>query len=152
MHHRGKLGGHPHFHLFEDQRPVGEAPEPDVLTVRHAETAGVLRRHVDMALGHDQAPLQADHPLPMAHGEARSTLDIPGETHRGRDPQGHRVGQGDLRLTLAPFRPEYHHTLQFSLGALQGQALGAGVLPRLREILDPVELIARAEQGLQIAP
>ena len=56
--------------------------------VRHAEAGGVLRRHVNVALGHNQAAAQAEHPVPVAEGEARGALRIAGEAHRRGEPQG----------------------------------------------------------------
>lgn len=88
-----KTGGYPHLHVLEHQRAAGKALEAHPLPVRHAEAGGVLRRHVNVALGHNQAAAQAEHPVPVAEGEARGALRIAGEAHRRGEPQGHRIGE-----------------------------------------------------------
>ena len=152
MHHRGKLGGYPHLHVLEHQRAAGKALEAHPLPVRHAEAGGVLRRHVNVALGHNQAAAQAEHPVPVAEGEAGGALRIAGEAHRRGEPQGHRIGEGDLHLALRALRAQNHHVLQAPPGPLQCHPLGAGELPRLGQVFRPVEPVARAEQGLHIGP
>lgn len=59
---------------------------------------------MNVALGHNQAAAQAEHPVPVAEGEAGGALRIAGEAHRRGEPQGHRIGEGDLHLALRAFR------------------------------------------------
>ena len=150
MHHGGELFGHSDLHLLKDQRTARKGPQAHVLLVGHAKEAGVLRSDVDVPLGDDKPLRETNFPVPVPDGDPRRPLDAARDTHRRGDSQRHRVGEGDLHLALAPLRPQDHHILQLPLGSGEGHPLGAGELPRLAQILHPVQLVAPAEECLQI--
>ena len=107
---------------------------------------------MDVALGHDEPPLEPQLSVPVAHGDAGGVPDVAGDAHRGRHPQGHRVGEGQLHLALAPLGAQDDHVLEAPLGARQGHPLGAGELSGLAQVLNPVEPVAHAEQRVHIRP
>ena len=148
----GELGGHPHLHPLQNQRPSSEALEPHLPAILHSETGGVLRGHVDVPLGGNQSPIQPQHPVAVAQGNAGGALNVPRQPYRGRDAQHHAVGEGDLHLALLPLGAQHHHVGNGPFGALQSDPLGAYELPRLGQVLHTSELEAGAEEGIQISP
>ena len=113
----GKFRADPHRHVLKNHRAAGIRLQLHRLLVPDAETGGVLRGQVDMALCYDD-PLRERDPAALPHDHrAGASGDVPGQPHGGVDAQRPGVGEGNLHLRFLPFRPQHRHIPQFSLGA-----------------------------------
>src|SRR4051794_30518107 len=90
------------------QRGGAGALHPEVHPVLglHAVIRGVLRPHVDMPLGLDDAPGQHQAPRRADQEAAGRPLDVAGELHGDVEPQADRVGDRQFDLAERPARAQ----------------------------------------------
>ena len=141
---------HAHQHVAEDQFAVAGDAHAHERLVAHAVAERVRGRHVDVAQRADDAAVQlhaAGRAFERAAGRVRDVAALAdGRMHAELELLGH----GDLDLGVLARRPEHAHALDAALRPDDGELLLAGKLAGLREVGVLRELVARAEQRLDV--
>ena len=144
------VGGNAGHHVAEDQRPVLRPHgHPHGLPGLDAQIGGVLRREMQMPLGHDHALLQL-HFAAGAYQHARAgARKIASYADGCADAQRGGVGHGKLHLRPLPQGGDDGDAHR-AAGADDGELLGADRLTELGQRLSRRQRIAVAEQKLQM--
>ena len=152
MHSQGIAVRHTHHHIAKGQvTAIGRGNlYANDLAILQAHTLCVCRSGVDMALGSDHALGQL-HLTGRAHQLAGAgTGNIAALPHRRGHADGAGVRQAQLHLGGLTHRAQDRHSRELALGTYHAHALVAGILAGLGQHFLHRQLIALAEQGLQI--
>ena len=148
MHPGLKVGADPDHHIVKHKGAAGKGLQLDELLVLHLHSGCVLRGHMNVPLGDDDAAVQLGCAVGADQGGAGGGGCVAGQPHRGGDSQGTGVGHRKLHLRVLPLRAKDRNIFKFTLRANHRDPFVGQKLPGLGQV--PFGGQAVAEQGLRL--
>ena len=131
MHIGLKIRAHPHHHIVENQGAAGVGLQAHHLLVGDAHLLGILRGHMNMPLGNNDALGKGNFPHLPTDFRSGSISNIPGLANRSGNAQNSGIGHGQFHLPGIPFRAKHRHIGKFPLRANHRHPFIGQILPRL---------------------
>ncbi len=137
-------------HVLEDARPRPVHPERDRVAVFEPVLPGLRRREVQVPRRDHHAAGDLDPPRGTHERTARRPVDVARHADLPRKAEPHEVGERDLHLRPLPDRAEHADLADLALRPDDRHALLRRELPRLGQLLERLERMARTEQRVEV--